>query len=410
MLRQHLGETTLDNRAARIQLLGNRTICFNVVISPIKTMLLLTAAILGAAAPTWADPGERRPPGSVQIIIFSPSDLTVPVGVHHRITQIADAADAFFFKGMNRHGYPPAVKTLFRRDVEGKVELLEIRGDEPAASGKYSQPGCIAYVVNKAGAQYKVPKTNHVWWVFMYMGDRPTRFENWMGGGNPRDGGGAIVNYDTVPGEIRPDLQLTEGFNFEYKLKSTIHELAHGFGLPHMGPDPTLEMGNSLMGPNPPGYAMRHGPKAGHVYLAASEAAMLWKHPSFTGKVMKPFEPWEVKLTGYKAVFDPKSDAVVITGRLTSRQPAHSVVLIDDRGDKNPDAEYWSRSYAARIAPDGSFQIKVNDPARADGEYRILFCFDNGIVSGNGTNLDFENRGDIRKTYRFVDGTFQFQE
>ena len=59
--------------------------------------------------------------------------------------------------------------------------------------------------------------------------NRPTRYDPWAGRGNPPGGGWAIINYDTIPGEIRPDLQLTEGFNFEYKLKSTIHELTHGF-------------------------------------------------------------------------------------------------------------------------------------------------------------------------------------
>lgn len=373
-------------------------------------ILLIWTAILFAACRAHADESRECLPRALKIIFFVPSDLSVPDGVGHRITRIADATDAFLLGGMKGHGYPPGVKTLFQRDDEGKVEVLHVRGEETAASGKYSQPNCVGYVINKAGAQYKVTQANHVWWVFVYLGDRPTRFENWFGSGNPQGGGFGIINYDTVPGEIRPDLQLTEGFNFEYKLKSTIHELSHGFGLPHMGPDPTLNLGNSLMGPNPPGYAFRKGPKADHAYLAASEAAMLWKHPIFTGTPMQRFEPWEVKLTNYKAAFDPKADTVTVTGKVVTQQPAHSVVLIDDRGDKNPDAEYWSRSYASRLAPDGSFQITVNNPARTDGQYRLLFCFENGIVSGNGKDIGFKNRGDIRKTYRFVDGAFQFQE
>lgn len=371
---------------------------------------LLTASMLGLATPSQAEQPKECLPRSVKIILFVPADLAVPQGARHRITQIANAADTFFFTGMSRHGYPPGVPTLFERDDKGQIALLQVRGKDTAASGKYFRPDCLNNIINKAGAQYHLSKASHVWWVFMYLGDRPSRFENWMGLGTPRDGGAAIINYDTVPGEIRPDLQLTEGFNFEYKLKSTIHELAHAFGLPHMGPDPTLNLGNSLMGPNPPGYAMRHGPKAGHVYLAAAEAAMLWRHPLFTGKAMARFEPWEAKLTGCKASFDPKADTVTVTGKLITPQPAHSVVLIDDRGDTNPDAEYWSRSYAARIAPDGSFQIKINDPAKADGHYRILFCFENGIVSGDGRKIGFTDRGDIRKSYRFQDGLFQFSE
>jgi hypothetical protein len=377
---------------------------------PRRRLLLIAAVVFCHVVHTRAEESKERPPGSVKIIFFVPSDLTVPEGVRDRITKISDAADAFLLSGMSRHGYPPGVKTLFKREVDGQVELLHVRGDEPVTSGKYSQPNCVGYVVNKAIKQYDVPKASYVWWVFMYLGDRPTRFEQWAGHGNPRDGGWAIINYDTVPGDIRPDLQLTEGFNFEYKLKSTIHELAHGFGLPHMGPDPTLGLGNSLMGPNPPEYAARRAPKGDHVYLAASEAAMLWKHPLFTGKAVERPELSETKLTDYKAVFDPDANTVTVSGKFISNQPAHSVVLIDGRGDKSATSEYWSRSYAARLAADGNFQIKVNDPAKANGEYRILFCLETGIVTGNGTNIGPLTRGDIRKTYRFSDGQFSFQE
>lgn len=372
-----------------------------------KRILLAAAAILCCAAQSRAAGSSELLPEPVKIVFFVPADLAVSEGVRQRITKIADAAEAFFFNGMKRHGYPPATKALFRREADGQVELFQVRGDEPVASGKYANPTYAGYVVRKAIQQYHVPGDNTVWWIFIYLGDRPTRFENWAGAGNPRDGGWAMINYDTVPGEVRPDLQLTEGFNFEYKLKSTIHELAHGFGLPHMGPDPTLDLGNSLMGPNPPMYAARHYPKGDHVYLAASEAAMLWKHPIFRGKAMDHFEPAEVKLADYKAVFKPDADTVTVSGRLIASQPAHSVVLIDDRGDHD---EYWSRSYTARIAPDGTFQIKVNNPARVDGQYRILFCFESGVVSGNGKNIGPNDRGDIRKTYRFRDGRFEFQE
>ena len=44
-----------------------------------------------------------------------------------------------------------------------------------------------------------------------------------------------------------------------------------------------------------------------------------------------------------------------------SDMPAHSVVVIDDRG--NPGDEYWLRSHAARIGPDGNFRIAIENPA-----------------------------------------------
>lgn len=369
--------------------------------------LLATGAVLFCAAGTQAVENTGRPPEPVRIVLFVPSDLPFPAGAQHRLTQIADAAEAFFFTGMTRNGYPPETKSLFRREADGQVEVLPIRGEETAASGKYANPTYSGYVIKKAVDQYHVPKDGTVWWIFVYLGDRPTRFDMWMGMGNPRAGGWAMVNYDTVPGEIRPDLQLTEGFNFVYMLKSTIHELAHAFGLMHMGPDPTLDMGNSLMGPNPPMYATRPSfTKGDHVYLAASEAAMLWRHPLFRAKAMPLQELTEAKVADYKSAFDPGTNTVTVSGKLVSSMSAHSVVLIDNRGD--PD-QYWSRSYAARLAPDNSFQIKINDPAKADGEFRILFCFDSGGVSGNGTNVGPRTHGDLRKKYHFKDGLYHFE-
>ncbi len=379
------------------------------LLSGMRGILLTVAVFLYSDIPAGAE--EEKPPlqpQPIQVLFFVPSDLAVPDGVTERLTKIADAAEAFFFNGMTRQGYPPATKSLFHRLSDGHVKVLHIRSSDPVSSGKYANPTYAGDIVRKAIDEYHVPGQGTVWWIFIYLGDRPTRFENWAGAGNPREGGWAMINYDTVPGEIRPDLQLTEGFNFEYKLKSTIHELAHGLGLPHMGPDPTLNLGNSLMGPNPPMYATRPSfTKGDHVYLAASEAAMLWKHPLFRGEAMGNVEAPKVQLEDYRASCDPDARTITVSGRLVTSQPVHSVVLIDNRGDPN---EYWSRSYVTRLAADGTFQIKVNDPAKVDGIYRILFCFESGIVSGDGTHIGPNNRGEIRKPYRFYEGQMHFQD
>ena len=307
---------------------------------------------------------------------------------------------------MRRHGYPPAVKGLFRREPDGSVEVLEVKGDQPVSSGKYARPDYAQEVIRRATWQYKVAGDGHVWWIFIYLGDRPTRFNEWRGVGSARDGGWAMVNYDTIPGEIRPDQGLGIGFNAEYFLKGTIHELGHAFGLPHVGPDLSLGLGNTLMGPNNSVYAERKHPKADQVYLSEFTAARLWKHPIFSGNARDRFLQPTVKLVDYKPRYSRADDRVTIAGKLVADQPAHSVVVMDDRGE--PKDDYWSRGYSARIAPDGSFSVPIGHPARADGHYRILFCFENGMVTGDGAGVDFDDPGDIRKSYRFRDGGFRF--
>jgi hypothetical protein len=188
-----------------------------------------------------------------------------------------------------------------------------------------------------------------------------------------------MVNYDSLPGQIRPDLALAEGFNGKIFLKGTIHELGHAFGLPHLGPDISLGLGNSLMGPTTAAYEGRKGPQPEKVYLGDAAAAMLWKHRVFTGVTTNAFALPRVKLEDYKAAFDRASKTITVSGKLVTDQPAHSVVLIDDQG--KPNDEYWRQSHAVRIDPSGGFRIPIARPPHVSGHYQILFCFDNGNAS-----------------------------
>ena len=251
--------------------------------------------------------------------------------------------------------YPPAVERLFRRNPDGTVEVVYVKGDRPSSDPFYAKASCDAEAKEKAKRQLRIDGEGHIWWVFLYVGDRPKRFSGWEGGGCSRDGGGAIVNYDTIPGEIRPDLNPASGFNGEYFLKGTIHELGHAFGLPHIGPDPSLGLGNSLMGPNNDVYAERKYPNADRRYLTEASAAMLWKHPVFSGTAKDRQRQPAVKLVDYKPAYGKKSDRITLAGKVVADMPAHSVVVLDDLG--KPDDEYWNRSHVARVGPDGTFRV-----------------------------------------------------
>lgn len=348
------------------------------------------------------------PPPTLRVVFLTPSDVAVPAGVGARLTQIANATEKFFFDGMKRWGYVPAAKSLFRREADGSVEVLQVRGEDPAASGKYSKPGFAGYVIQRATEQYHVAGEGHVWWIFTYLGADSARFEDFVGGGNPRDGGRALVNYDNASGDIRCDLGLAEGFNGQFMLKGVIHELGHALGLPHAGPEAELGLGNSLMGPTTALYAARQCPKPEQVYLSASSAAMLWKHPLFAGTAKDLVVQPSVLLAGYKAQYGRAEDRVTLSGRLVSDQPAHSVVVTEDHGQPGG-GEYWYRQHVARLAPDGSFRVTFDHPAKVNGQYRIRFCFDNGLVTGDGVGLGIGG-GDIRKAYRVREGNFEFAE
>jgi hypothetical protein len=365
--------------------------------------LAVVSAILSGNAAVAQSSGPES--SYVRLVLFLPSDVTAPNGVRERLTGAAATTDAFFLKWMNHWGYPPAVKSLFRREADGMVEVLTVRGDQPVASGKYAKPDYAKDVIAQATRQYHVTGKGLVWWIFVYLGDRPSRFNDFGGFGSPREGGWAMVNYDTLPGEYRPDLGPAEGFNGRVFLKGAIHELGHAFGLPHIGPDIGLGLGNSLMGPTNAIYAAHDKPKPDQAYLTDSCAAMLWKHPIFSGNAVDRVDLPNLKMADYAAVFERTGDSVMVSGKLVSNQAAHTAVLVDDRGDKD---EYWFPGYVGRISRDGTFRIRIAKPARTNGRYRILFCFDNGMVTGNGTDGVLSNQGYVRKPYRFVDGEFQF--
>jgi Tol biopolymer transport system component len=341
-------------------------------------------------------------PPTLRIVLFTPSDVAVPPGVKSRLTQVANTTEKFYFEGMKHWGYSPAAKGLFRREADGSVEVLQVRGEDTAASGKYAKPNFGGYVIDRATEQYHVAGEGHVWWIFVYLGDRPTRFEEFIGGGNPREGGRAMVNYDSLAGEIRSDLGLAKGFNGQFMLKGVIHELGHALGLPHAGPEPSLGLGNSLMGPTTAIYSARNCPKPEQVYLSESSAAMLWKHPLFSGtakdRVLQP----RLELANYRAQYSLAEDRVTLSGKLVTDQPAHSVVVTEDRGQPRG-GEYWYRQHSARLAPDGTFRVTFDHPPKADCQYRFRFCFENGVVTGDGVSLGID-AGDIRKAFRVGDG------
>jgi WD40-like Beta Propeller Repeat len=345
------------------------------------------------------------PPPTVRIILFTASDKTPPAGAPARLTQIADAAERFLFAEMKRWKYPPAVSRLFRRNPDGTVEVTYVKGERPSSDPFYDKAECDAEAREKAKRQLRIEGEGHIWWTFVYVGDRPKRFSDWRGIGSSRDGGSAAVNYDTILGEIRPDLGLEAGFNSDYYLKATIHELGHAFGLSHMGPDLSLNLGNSLMGANVSVYVERKHANADKVYLTEASAAILWKHPVFSGTAKDRQRQPSVKLVGYNPTYSRAADRITLAGKLVADMHAHSVIVFDDLGQGE---EYWCRSHVARIAADGTFRVAIDHPARASGHFRILFCFNNGIVTGDGAGVVFMDRGEIKKSYRFQNGSYRF--
>jgi hypothetical protein len=368
----------------------------------LRSAAAVSATMLGRARHAAADAPEFPP--TLRIVFFTPADLKPPVGVQQRLNQVAEATERFIIGGMKRWGYAPTNERMFQRTPDGAVEVLFIAGDQPRSSGRYDKPRFAGEVIEKATRQYVVAGRGNLWWVFVYLGDPPTRFNEYRGHGDSQQGGWALVNYDTTPGEIRPDQSLGVGFNERFTLKGCGHELGHAFGLPHIGPNPGKRLGNSLMGPNMDAYARMGLPNKDRVYLTEASAAMLWKHPIFLGTSRDRDVLPSVRLADYRGVFNKSKRKVTLTGKLVANVPAHSVVVLDDVEQKQ--GSYASRSYVGRIKADGTFSVTIDEPVPSDGLYRIFFCFENGAATGDG--MGHGDQSAIVKPYRFVRGGLQF--
>jgi hypothetical protein len=366
--------------------------------------IVLTAALVAVAVPMARGEETTPPLPTLRMVLFTPSDVEPPAGVRRRITQIADYTERFFLRWMTHWKYEPARKAIFRRGGDGGAEVLFVKGEQPFSSGRYDGPGFQQEVIEKAVRQGKIPRRRHVWWIYVYLGDPPRRFRDFRGEGDSRNGGWSLMNYPTAPGDIRPEDELGGGFLEAIALKGGIHELGHALGLPHIGPNPGKKLGNSLMGPTIENYARQLGRGDRRVYLTEAGAAMLWKHPLFSGTDRDRAVMPSVELKDYRGRYDPRRRLVELVGKLSSNSRAHSVVVIDNM--KQKPGTYWMRSYAARLADDGTFRVSVDEPVPSDGQYEIYFCFENGVVTGDGKGQS--EKSALVKPYRFGRGGFEF--
>ncbi|WP_144976079.1 hypothetical protein [Bremerella volcania] len=352
--------------------------------SDLTSLFLFVALALPLVHPVnhcWGQDSQQGQP-LLNMVLFVPSDVEPPPGVQRRFAQIAAITEEFLVKEMTKDGYPPAVTTPFPRDKRGNYKFLFIRGEHPVDSGKYDKPGFQHVVIDAAVQKYNLSRDRHVWWVWVYLGDPPKRFSDYRGGGNSIDGGWAMCNYTNIPGELDPKLPLAGGLNQDLTLKACIHELGHGFGLPHLGPMSRDRRGNTLMGPQTKVYHDKVDAREKEVYLCDATAAMLWRHPIFSDSIAKRLQMPKFAMTSCQGEFNRSGRYLEITGEIDSDIPAHSVIVVEDAPEGGSD--YFRKSFAGKVDEDGRFRVKVTELDREEGNLRIFFCFENGVNTGNG--------------------------
>lgn len=346
-----------------------------------------------------ADETSDRP--VFRVVFFTPSDVEPPDGVRERLKISVDYAQHFYGKWMKHWGYASDNPLSVELDDKGTPKVLFVKGRFEEASGKYRQLGFEPEVVEAACDKYDIDPRGQVWWIFTYHGPERRGFR---GGGNSKRGGTSTSVYDPAAvGKLEIGNELG-GDDVPQNSKASIHELGHAFGLPHIGPLQNDQLGNSLMGPIVKAYRSRF-PKETRVYLTKASAAMLWKHPLFTGTTKDRELTPKFEIVDFNVTHDKDNGRFIVVGKAVADYPSHSVVVANESSANRSD--YWRKCFSTRIAKDNTFRIEIDELDRADGQLVIVCCFNNGAVVGkDGLGLQ---KG-FTKQYQFNDNAFTFDD
>ena len=341
-------------------------------------------------------------PCQVHVILFVPSDVRPPPGYQQRIDQIVVYAESFFQREFKRWDHQKIVLP-FRRAANGHVEVTLMPGKEKTT---YYKPVTVrTEVMDALRRQNRLDGGRQIWWIMVYAGDPPAKFAGFLGGFGPQIGGWAVCNFTTSPGRINPAAPLGSDFLEKLALKGMLHELGHGFQLPHMGPLKRDNAGNTLMGPTHASYR-RVMPTGGqHVYLSEAEAAVLSTHPAFRGVPDDRGQLPKVDVQNLQYVVDAQNNTIMVRGRVCAPERAVYALVADESDARH--GEYWTKTYVGKVAADGTFEVIVSEPSESNGTLKTWFAFEGGAQTGNGRLRG--RAGGIPKVYTYSRQKWTFQ-
>ena len=348
-----------------------------------KTLLVFLLA-LSAVAASAADNDLFA-----HIVLFHADDRKPPEDHATRLASLGEYVEGFLEREMRRWKMPIERTNIFARDPKGKIRVTVVAG-ELASTGRNALPEIRTRALREAGKQLGMPQgKTAVWWIFY---DHPD-VKGFQGGA--RGAGGIAINafpvgegtFDSAAAMASPKLA-------DAKVKGAIHEFGHALGLPHIGPRPGRQLGNSLMGPVNRAYWGKTGSDETRVYLSSVSAAMLWRHPIF--QTAKIGEPTSLKIEPKDLRALEEDGQIIVRGRLVTDRKAHSAVLLDS--ERGRFGDYWARPYVGTVDPEtGAFRIVVAEPFER-GMLHLSFSFENGLTTADGT-MPFQRGTDLKFTY-----------
>ncbi|MEN8775177.1 MAG: hypothetical protein ABF379_07430 [Akkermansiaceae bacterium] len=346
-----------------------------------------------------AKPNDRV----AHVILFVPENEKPPENYKVILDSLAKRAESFFSDGITHWKHPNVRRKFFARNPEDNVEVTLVKSKLQFPNGREALPELREKALNTAAKKLKLTRNQSfpLFWIFYHY----PGVKGFQGGA--RGTGGVAIN--AYPDGLNPidikALLASPALN-EHAIKGTIHEFGHALGLPHIGPRPDVDLGNSLMGPINKVYWRKTGKNDPRVYLTEASASALSRHPVFQKEAVPEPEQPTIKVLELSGKESADQKRFVITGKLESDLPAHSVIALDSSRGRYGD--YWTRSYLAKIdQKNGEFSVTITSPYDS-GTIFLSFCFKNGINSSNG-NQSFQQNSTVYLKYTTKEGKKFFQ-
>lgn len=353
---------------------------------------------------------------NLNLVYFIPTDAPAIIDYQKRLSELMLWGQNWFKTQMSLNGYGNKTFGLFANASKTSIKIITIYGTKGKADYPYSGgAGAMQAEINAYFTANPSQKTSdHTLviiprYAFKPDGVTPT--------GGPFYGMGKWCFALDYEGLTISNLGKTtpEGSRFSVWFGGLIHELGHGLNLPHNrqkaseSNDPNKGMalmwgGNGTLGISP-------------TFLTATDAAILNVNQIFNTDTKVYYAPVTAAITTIKAEYAAVNNAIVISGKFTTSNPATSIVYYNDP-DFNGEGPGVNHDYNAItweskvIGTDGfNIEMPVSEFVYTDNatpyELKVKLVHQNGnvtetIYSYNFVNnipiLNFSTRAELNKT------------
>lgn len=336
-------------------------------------------------------------PRNLNVVYFTPTDVSVPVDYHRRLSEILLSAQDFFGKEMQRNGYGYKTFGLLKDDAKKRIKLIEIKGKQ--ASSAYPYNGGSGAVQNEIAAHKAANPTEYTSDHYLIIIPAYTYDASGEPGGPPFYGvGKTCFALDYADQDVKYlGAGGTLGNRATKWIGGMIHELGHGLNLPHNRQKAVSELplGMSLM------WAGNGTWGKSATFLTSADCAVLNNNQVFNTETKTYYSSVSGGITRIQANYDVAKGSITLRGRFSSSTPVTDMIYFNDPNVNNEGSgvnkDYNAIAWTSKPIAGDSFAIEmpINDLVeKTDNipyELKVKLAHDNGSVTETIYNYTFQS-------------------